>query len=319
MNTTKTLLELGHCPSLPTEETKQEKPSSMSREFDRLRGCLGVNKLLNDEECIIEAVNELRHAKEVLHERNKAEREVSELKSQLTRKDEEIAAGSAAMVEMQKELTALRLKTDERGILSVTEADETYREKSWKMMYSSVFQSLEEERMKVSDLQQKLQQAEDSKLRLMQTLVQIHHATGTEDTRNEETKVREWVARARAAESRLAQMEWVPVSEMPPKEDADENGYILWRSGGYVVSSSYGISKEVILQNRYTHWQRLSPLPSPPVKEDKFGTTRAKFESMFAGRPTERDEDGEYLDSDTELCWIGWQAALESSNTPSAP
>jgi hypothetical protein len=61
-------------------------------------------------------------------------------------------AALARASEAEKQVETLRRKTDGRGVLSVTEEDETYREQCWKMMYSSVFLELEKQRKQVAAL-----------------------------------------------------------------------------------------------------------------------------------------------------------------------
>lgn len=124
---------------------------------------------------------------------------------------------------------------------------------------------------------------------------------------------------------------WVPLEARRPTEaDCDEDGFVMirWRRNDYPTDIGMERAHLDTLDDNAggemteIHWLGLSealpklPLPTAPVVED---AQREKFESAFEGRPMRRGNDGEYLDTDTQLCWIGWEAAFLAGQNSTKP
>lgn len=108
---------------------------------------------------------------------------------------------------------------------------------------------------------------------------------------------------ATATQSRLAQLEWRPVSVKPKIEDADSNGHVVViRPNGNLDATDWTL---VGPEFSVKWWRPMSP---PVVKDEE----REKFEAWILKqdpRACTTFHDGEFANSKVDDAWKIWQAA----------
>jgi hypothetical protein len=187
----------------------------------------------------------------------------------------EVAAALAQASEAEKQVETLRRKTDGRGVLSVTEEDETYREQCWKMMYSSVFLELEKHKKQVA-------------------------ALSTENT-TLLASVPVWVPVSERVPMEKDGQEMKGLSGLP------FYGMVIWGAEDFACFGHY--DKQPTWATCWMHVPKL-PLPPLPVETEEGDG----FEEWASSRHynLDRDDVGRYVSKETEHAQAIWQAALRS-------
>lgn len=120
-----------------------------------------------------------------------------------------------------------------------------------------------------------------------------------------------------AAEKRLAELQWRPISVKPTREDADEGGFVIvlradkltslvqWDANGFHPDFDWRQTSQAL---RYTKWRPAALTPAPKAKE----LERADFENTFPNMPKERTPSGMYANDKFQAMWESWQAARAS-------